>query len=158
MKKMVVIGLGNRIMQDDGIGTRVVECIKGVLDEHQIDSILGETDALFCYQNINEDDFLVIIDAMMTDETPGTVMASPLEHVISHRKNPMIQHEFSLLDFLASAPYKADGIFIGIEVASLDFGLEFSPILMARFPLICYEIADFILKIKEDLTLCTTPT
>ena len=60
-----VFGIGNILLGDDGIGVRVVEKIKEEIKNisEDIDVIIGETDYLYCLNQIDEDDTIVIIDS-----------------------------------------------------------------------------------------------
>ena len=72
---MKIFGIGNILLGDDGVGVRVVEKIKEEIKNisEDIDVIIGETDYLYCLNQIEEDDTIVIIDSTYLDINPGYV-------------------------------------------------------------------------------------
>ena len=61
-----VFGIGNILLKDDGIGVRLARNIKRRVDKDNINEIevfIGETDYLYCLENINDDEFIIILDS-----------------------------------------------------------------------------------------------
>ena len=54
MKEVLVLGIGNRLMMDDGIGVLVVEELKKRNTNPYIRYIIGETDTYFCMNQMEE--------------------------------------------------------------------------------------------------------
>ena len=150
MKRLLVIGMGSLIMQDDGVGSRIVQEISPLLLQHEIAAIVGETDFAYCFNSICEDDFLVLIDAMQTGAAPATISILPLCNALKDRGSLRTQHDFSLFDNIALHHSGAKGYFIGIETADIDFGLELSPRLQQHFEAICAFVLNTIINIKEE--------
>ena len=44
MKQILVLGIGNRMMKDDGIGVRIAEALALENDLENVDYVAGETD------------------------------------------------------------------------------------------------------------------
>jgi hydrogenase maturation protease len=63
-------------------GTRTIQ---GHLQEHKITVIIGETDVPYCLNEIRPDDFLIIIDAVMQGNEPGSVVVFPLRDAVTSR-------------------------------------------------------------------------
>ena len=57
-----VIAIGNRIMIDDGIAIAVLENVRNKLESMGIEIIIGETDFQFCFHQLKEHDFVIILD------------------------------------------------------------------------------------------------
>lgn len=150
MNQLLVIGIGNIIMKDDGIGVRVVEAIQTQLRELNIQFVLGETDVQYCLDEIQQDDFLLIIDAMAEGEEPGSIEIMELDEAIQKRRKLRTQHEFSLLDLISLHYPKANGYFAGIKAAEIDFGFDLSEALQQRFDSICSDVLKAIDTIKEE--------
>lgn len=151
MKRIVVIGIGSVIMRDDGIGSKVVETIEDKLHTYNITSIVGETDFQCCFDEINPDDFLIIIDAMTQGKDPGSIEVMCLIDALKNRRKLRTQHEFSLLDLIELHYPEIEGYFIGIEVAEIGFGFEFSDPLQKCYVQICESVLNTILNIKEEM-------
>ena len=151
MKRIVVIGIGSVIMRDDGIGSKVVKTFEHSLHTHNITSIVGETDFQCCFDEIKSDDFLIIIDAMTQGKEPGSIEVMCLRDALKNRRKLRTQHEFSLFDLIELHYPKIEGYFIGIEVAEIGFGFEFSDLLQKCFDQICDSVLNTILNIKEKI-------
>lgn len=150
MKRILVIGIGSRIMRDDGIGSRVAEAIEGRLREHDIASFVGETDLGCCFDEIQPDDLVMIIDAMTQGQEPGSMDVMRLSSAINDRSKLRTQHEFSLLDLIALHAPDTEGYFIGIQAAEIGFGFDLSESLKERFEQICTDVLIRVLTIKEE--------
>lgn len=151
MKRIVVIGIGSLIMKDDSIGVRVLEKNKNCLLENGICTVLGETDFQYCYDEINPDDFVVIIDAQESGNDPGSLNIMPLCEAVECRERFKTSHEFSLFDLIELNMPKLSGKFIGIEVCEVDFGFDLSKPIENRFSEICSSVLKEILKIRGEV-------
>lgn len=150
-KRIIVIGIGSVIMRDDGIGSKVVETIEDKLHTYNITSIVGETDFQCCFDEIKPDDFLIIIDAMTQGKDPGSIEVMCLTDALKNRRKIRTQHEFSLLDLIELHYPEIEGSFIGIEVAEIGFGFEFSDPLRKCYEQICESVLNAILNVKEEI-------
>ena len=150
MKRILVVGIGSLIMKDDGIGAKVVQAIEGSLREHNIASLVGETDFQCCFDAIKPDDFLIIIDAMVQGKEHGSIDVMLLHDALKNRGKHRTQHEFSLFDLIELHYPEMQGYFIGIEAAEIGFGFELSEPLNECFEQICTVILARVLKIKEE--------
>ena len=151
MKRVLVIGIGSLVMRDDGIGSRVVEAIESSLREHDIASIVGETDFQYCFDEIKQDDLVIILDAMNQSEEPGSIDVMLLSDALTDRGMFRTQHEFSLFDLIELHAPQTPGYFIGIEAAEIGFGFDLSAPLRECFEQICANVLNTILNIKEEV-------
>jgi len=79
----IVIGIGNRDRGDDGAGVAVAEKLKGCTT-HVVDAA-----ALDMFELWNQDDDVVVIDAMRSGVAPGTVRSFDV------RENPLPGETFA---------------------------------------------------------------
>lgn len=79
MKPKLVIGLGNPLMGDEGIGYHVV---KRLVDDHRLppdtEVMWGGTDLLRCVDSMEGREQVIVVDAILDDSEPGVV--SFLDH------------------------------------------------------------------------------
>ena len=146
VKRIVVIGIGNIIMKDDGIGVRVVESIRSSLIARGITAVVGETDFQYCLEYISFDDFLVIIDAMDIGLEPGGIEKVPLSEALNNSSFQYSQHGSSLLNSLLLYYPNIKGYFIGIQVAEIEFGVGLSKKLNACYAEICATVLEAVLN------------
>ena len=147
-----VIGIGNILLSDDGIGIKVLENLEKDLEEisDNIKIIIGETDCYYCLDNIEEEDFLIILDSTYLGIEPGSVTVLTLEECDEYMKSFITAHEDSLINILRRQYRDVKGYLIGIEIAEIGFSLELSMVLQEKFQEICLIIKE---KIKDILYL-----
>lgn len=147
-----VIAIGNILLSDDGIGVKVLENLEKDLKNFSdnIQVIIGETDCYYCLDNIEGEDFLIILDSTYFGIEPGSVIVLTLEECDEYMKSFITAHEDSLINILRRQYREVKGYLIGIEIAEIGFSLELSTILQERFQEICLIIKE---KIKDILYL-----
>jgi len=142
---MKVIGIGNRIMTDDAIGVMIAESLEEALENLGVEVIIGETDVEYCLSFIDDGDFLFIIDATLYGLEPGTLTVQEINKEKIYAKEEYSQHQISLVKLIGICNVKnISGYILGIEVLEVDFGIELSNIIKARFDDIKSKVYDFI--------------
>lgn len=72
---IVTLGIGNRLMMDDGIGVLLVERLQKQKWQVDIKFAVGETDIDYCMdiclEAAKEKALIVVIDAVILGRTPG---------------------------------------------------------------------------------------
>ena len=139
-----VIGIGNRLMMDDGIAIAVLEVLKHKLESMSIEVIIGETDSLFVFYQLKEEDFVIVVDATYSERVAGSVHSCSLQEALAWYGDAGYQHDTSLFDLLRLYSQPLKGWLIGIEIAEARFGCELSDALMLKFNDICLEVEGFI--------------
>lgn len=143
-----VFGVGNVLLCDDAIGVRVLEKLLPYITvlSLPVESIIGETDYLFCLDCINEDDFIIIIDSTYLNIEPGTISYFLLSECDKFITSSQSAHEITLLKMLRLEYPKINGYLIGVEISQITFSLELSPLLKNNLENICKEILQFLEK------------
>ncbi|OOG22439.1 peptidase M52 [Thioalkalivibrio denitrificans] len=145
--RTLVLGLGNTLLQDEGIGVHVIgELARLGPDASGVDYVDGGTLSFTLAGVIVESDALIVVDTAQLDSAPGTVRvfegAEMDAFVGSGRKTSV--HEVSLRDLLAIATLEgrlpARRALIGIQPEVLDWGESLSPAVAAAVPLACTEV------------------
>ena len=140
-----VIGIGNRIMEDDAIGVMLAEELKEALEKLGVEVIIGETDVDYCLSFVEEEDFLFIIDATLYGLEPGTLTIEEIKKEKLYSKEEYSQHQISLVKLISICDIRnVSGYILGIEVVDVDFGIELSPVINDKFNDIKNKVYDFI--------------
>ena len=136
MKAGLVIGLGNPVMGDDGVGAAAAEALSRDPEAAaQADIVAGGTDVLRHLNQMEGRRLVVLIDAVRGDP-PGVV--SVVEELTASAQQHA--HHLSAVDTLAAArlvtPQLADTRFVWVLVSirSASSGFELSPELAAALP------------------------
>lgn len=143
MKHTVVLGIGNRLLMDDGIGLCAVEALKE-LSNKDIHCVIGETDIDYCLDEIEGAEFLIIIDAAKLGKTSGEVTTLTLDDVKTHKDLGLSIHNLHLFDMIEQTCKDIKGIMIGIEPYMIDYHLGLSEELSIKLPEILTKVRNII--------------
>ncbi|TYO97309.1 hydrogenase maturation protease [Desulfallas thermosapovorans] len=155
MKHIAVIGLGNVLLKDDGIGPRVVQELskKGLPPGVQAVDAGG---GLWNYWYLlKECRHVIAVDSMQGGGPPGAVyMVVPDQlstgtNEVEAKPGIQIDHELHFLDALKLAAHygiKPEVTIIGVEPKEISFALELSPEIEARVPLVLKIIKELCMR------------
>lgn len=132
MKKVLIGGIGNVLLGDDGIGPYVARILAAryEFDEGVEVADLG-TPALDLIDQISTKDAVILIDSIESDAAPGTLVlyreADIVRHCPAVRMDP---HSPPLVDTLLGADFfgvaPADVLLVGIQAESFGAGCSLS--------------------------------
>jgi hydrogenase maturation protease len=137
-KPIAVLGLGNPLMRDEGIGVSLIERLsRGADCDSLADFIDAGTRGLSVLHHIEGRRKAIFIDCALMDETPGTIKRFTPDEVRS-RKVLAHQslHEFDLLRVIAMAEELGQSpgevVILGIQPERIEPGQGLSPALTER--------------------------
>jgi hydrogenase maturation protease len=139
----LVVGIGNTLLRDEGIGCHVVRALEGI-PLPDVEIIDGGTcpDVL---QLIEDADKLVIVDAVRGGGMPGQMYRFCPEDITLEPKPLLSLHDIGLVDSLKLMQlWRSVGetVIIGVEPGELGWGLELSPELEAKVPQIVEAVVN----------------
>jgi hydrogenase maturation protease len=128
---VLVLGLGNILLQDEGIGVRVIERLKRDFEfPADVEVLDGGTAGMALYEHIIDREHLVVVDAVKTGRAPGTLITLNNDEVPAFFRNKVSPHQLALSDILAALQIAGNSppqiTVIGIEPLQLDTGLDMS--------------------------------
>jgi hydrogenase maturation protease len=147
-----VLGIGNRLMMDDGIAIAVLENIRDKLKTMGMEVIIGETDLQFCFHQLEIEDFVIILDATYSIREAGSIYSCRLEKAITVYGHTNSQHDMSLFDLMRLYSWTIRGYFIGIEVKEIGVGFGLSKTLSELFQDICFDIERLIKDLVKEVS------
>ncbi|MBP2634990.1 MAG: hybD 1 [Firmicutes bacterium] len=158
MEKVVVLGVGNILMQDEGFGVRTIEELsRRYVFPDNVEVLDGGTLGMELLRFIDGADRLLIIDAVNGDGQPGTCYQFSNEEVKSYFKKKVSMHELGIQDVLTALELLEkpvnDVVILGVQPAVIDVGLELSPVVQATVPPTVESVIDVLDSwgIKGDL-------
>lgn len=101
-QNILVIGMGNVLMQDEGIGVRAVEaldCRYTVPDNVRL--VDGGTTGIELFEPMRTADCLIVADAVNFDRPPGTLIRIADEEINAFFQTKLSNHQLGLSDLLA---------------------------------------------------------
>jgi hydrogenase maturation protease len=140
-----LIAMGNILMKDDAIGIEVAKIIEKRLIEREIEVIYVETDVQYGISNIQENEYIFVLDAAYYGKKPGEITCLPLNTFISKEKG-YSQHNYSFLDLLKFYYPSINGEVYAIEVKDVEFGFGLSSVLQEKLEVISKEVLEQIEK------------
>lgn len=156
--KTVVLGVGNILMADEGIGVRVIERLQAeyVLppDVQVVDGGTLGMDLLYYLTDARN---LVIVDAMEMEGEPGQTLRLEGENVPTQLSLKMSPHQMGIPDMLFAAKfrdwYPENVVLLGVQPGVLEPSLQMSPPVLAQVELlvsqVCQELEQWGLIIKK---------
>jgi hydrogenase maturation protease len=103
MKKILVMGIGNILLKDEGVGVYCVRALREKLWPKNVYFIEGGTftQDIFCsFENFHH---LLVLDAVQGGKKPGTLYRLEEKDLLASRNKRISLHEINLLDSLKMA-------------------------------------------------------
>jgi hydrogenase maturation protease len=112
VKRVLIGGIGNILLGDDGIGPYVVRCLEAAYEfEEGVEVIDLGTPALDLIYKIVDLDLLILIDAVKNGETAGTVACYTKSDLVRHAPStrmdphsPALAESLLAVEMLGSGP------------------------------------------------------
>ena len=99
-KNTLVLGVGNFILSDEGVGIHVAHQLQNMHLTSDVEVIDGGTDGFELITHFEGRKKVIIVDAMRTDNKPGTVCRFTLEDFTPHWQNSFSAHQLNLHELL----------------------------------------------------------
>jgi len=135
---IVVLGIGNILLRDEGVGVRVAEQMLSINLPREVEVVDGGTAGADLLDVICNRRKVIIIDAVDADVPPGTILRTKPEEVNSDTSGRISLHELGIIETLAMAKMlnssPEEVVLIGIKPDQIGCGLELSPEVAAAIP------------------------
>jgi hydrogenase maturation protease len=137
--KVVVLGVGNTLLQDEGIGVRAVEALQAryVLPP-EVTVVDGGTAGMELLESLEDLDKLIIVDCVRVGQPPATVIRRIDDEVPAFFRTKISPHQIGVSDVLAALALRERFpkrlALIGIQPMSLETGTELTPEVAATLP------------------------
>lgn len=154
MKQIKVIGIGNLLMQDDGLGVHIVKELEVQGVPPGVELIDGGTHSYDLLEFLADADFAIIVDAMHAGGKPGTIYRAPLDELgIKPQDNMASLHELHFVEAVQMARllgYHPEVLVYGVEPKQVGLSLELTPEIAARIPRVAELIQEEIKRIQLE--------
>jgi hydrogenase maturation protease len=144
--KIVVMGVGNLLLSDEGVGIHVVHQLMKMTLPPGVAVIEGGVYGLALVDVVAKARRLIVIDAVRGAEAPGTIYRFGPEELSMHSDSyTMSVHEIGILEVIRLAGLVGQPpqtTIIGVEPKSLEMGMELSPELREKVPRIIEVVMD----------------
>ena len=134
---IAVLGLGNILLQDEGIGVHVVKELEN--NYHftpQINLIDGGTSGFDLLPYFEENDKIIIVDAVNFGEEPGFIGAYENDDILRKLNKKLSLHHLGLTDLLADMKLHdiepSEIYLLGIQPNSMEMDLNLSELISTK--------------------------
>jgi hydrogenase maturation protease len=153
---VLVLGLGNILLQDEGIGVRVIERLKRDYEfPCDVEVLDGGTAGMALYEHVIDREHLIVVDAVKTGHSPGTLVTLNNDEVPAFFRNKVSPHQLALSDILAALQIAGNSppqiTVIGIEPLNLNTGLDMSNTVISQIDALATMVAGHLRQLGYDV-------
>ena len=145
--RTLVVGLGNPILSDDGIGIRVAQAVSERIGSEEVEFLEASLGGLRLAEQLEGYDRVILIDAIQTrGGTPGAIYRLTLDDIPSYNADGA--HDASLktaLQLIRQQGGKTPDAVVVVAVEAvnmLDFGETLTPQVEAAIPAAVQAVLD----------------
>lgn len=136
---ILVLGLGNILLQDEGIGVRVVEALEAAWEMPDgVTVVDGGTAGMDMLDTIAGYTHMVVADAVKTGAPAGTIVLLRGEEVPAFFRGKLSPHQVGLSDLLATLSLQDEApetvTLIGCVPHGMRTSLDMTPEMAAKVP------------------------
>lgn len=129
--RVVVLGVGNILLSDEGVGVRAVEALRQDYElPPQVEAIDGGTSAMELLDELAHADRLIVLDAVHAGQPPATLVQVVGAQVPVFFRSRLSPHQVGLSDVLAVLDLMGESpgetVIYGVEPVSLQTRMELS--------------------------------
>ncbi len=136
-KKITVLGIGNLLLRDEGVGIHAIEALKKESLPDNVELVDGAAGGFDLMPIVENCDKLIVIDAIKTNEEPGAVYQFDPQEIEVQRDTSVSLHDvdfFHLLDYMRKHKRVPQVQMITIVPHTMEMGMELSDIVKAKIP------------------------
>lgn len=136
-KQITILGVGNLLFTDEGVGVRVAELLQDRYEFPQnVQVVDGGTLGLNLLSVISEADFLIVIDAVRNGGDPGTLYRLAGEEIPKRILAKNSLHQVDLLEALTccqALDKVPETVILGVEPEDITtMGIQLTPTVHAK--------------------------
>jgi hydrogenase maturation protease len=150
--KIAVLGIGNLIMQDEGVGIHVIQKLeKEYTFQPEIELIDGGTSGSELYGFFEDNDKMIIVDAVNFGEEPGFIGTIEKDDILKRLNTKLSMHNLGLTDVLSHVKLldiePSEIFLVGVQPATMELDDQLSEIVANRIDrileVVCMKLAEW---------------
>jgi len=143
MKDTIIIGIGNILLQDDGVGVHVIEQLENEKLPSTIELVDGGTSTLDTLGFFLDYKKVIVVDCLKAGLQPGTIYKIKPEDIKNYKKENLSIHDVQILDVVKMANMMdkyPEVVIFGIEPEKISLNLEMTETMISKIPEIIFNI------------------
>lgn len=146
-KQIKIIGIGNTLYSDEGVGVHLLPFLEEALSKYShVEIIEGATDGMKLLEPVEEADYLIIIDAINAGRQGGELITIRNDEIPRYFGIKMSVHQVGFQEVLFAANLQErlpeEMVMFGIQPESLELGVELSDIVKAKLPELVAKVVE----------------
>ncbi|MBI3584723.1 MAG: HyaD/HybD family hydrogenase maturation endopeptidase [Nitrospinae bacterium] len=138
-QKILILGVGNILLKDDGVGVRVIEKLqRDYKFPSNVEIIDGGTASLGLLNLLDDVDCLIIVDALQGNDSPGSIYRFKFEDLSANIPKKLSPHQIGILETLTVKRVLGkipDTTIIAIQPKDcINWGMELTPEIENKIP------------------------
>lgn len=135
---IIVLGLGNPLMADEGIGTKLIEKLDSACGDYaRADFIDAGTGGMTVLTYIAGREKAIIIDCALMGTEPGTIKRFTADEVVSVKKlSHLSQHDSDIINVIELSKQLGECpdevVFFGIEPQTIDQTMKLTELIESK--------------------------
>jgi hydrogenase maturation protease len=147
---LVILGLGNLLLADDGVGVHAVRAL-GADPPPGAELVDVGTWVFSAQAAVERATAVIAIDAIDMEQPPGTIGRFELD-TDAARPVPSSLHDFDLTAMITSMPRarRPRAVVLGVQPERVELGLELSAAVSAALPALLQAVRDLAARFGDD--------
>ena len=146
---VLVLGLGNILLQDEGLGVAVVGRLQRRYQlPEDVELLDGGTSGMSLLEDMRNREHVIVVDAVRSGKPPGTEVVLSGEQVPAFLCNKVSPHQLALSDVLANLSLMNESprqvTVVGMEPLSLETHLGLSELVAERLQALTERVIEHI--------------
>ena len=149
IKDTVILGIGNILLQDDGVGVHVIKQLENENLPSTIELVDGGTSTLDTLGLFLDYKKVIVVDCLRSGLKPGTIYKIKPDDIKNYKKENLSIHDVQILDVVKMANMMnkyPEVVIFGIEPEKIAVDLEMTQIMVSKIP-------EIISNIKKELEI-----
>ena len=139
MKITTVLGIGNLLLKDDGIGIHLIEELEKLAfaETYNVELVDGGTCILELLDVFIKSEKVIVLDSLKGGHAPGTIYRITTEQLGGYIKENTSLHDVQILDVIKDSKllgYDPQVVIIGVEPEEIIYDMELSYIIREQIP------------------------
>ena len=150
--RVLVLGIGNLVMSDDGVGVKVVQQLqREYCFGENVEIMDGGTLGLDLLPMLEGIDHLIVVDAVETGRKPGTCVRLAGEELPLALETKVSAHQMGLKDLLSVARLlghsPGEMVLVGVQPGSIEMDTELTPEVAAVLQVLADNVLEELNKV-----------
>ncbi|MCM8596864.1 HyaD/HybD family hydrogenase maturation endopeptidase [Accumulibacter sp.] len=155
--RVLILGVGNVLLSDEGLGVRLVERLPSVCALPSTVEVLdGGTSGMEMLEQLEDLDALILVDAIRSGRRPGTPIRLAGDEVPTFFATKLSPHQIGMSDVLATLELLGRSpkstVIIGLEPRSLALGTTLSREIEAAMPKLLDLVIAELIRLGVDVS------